>query len=91
MFNNIVYSAVCHYLHTLITNLSSFCTIIIDLPNFYTIFITNFGDPLGRFCKKRVRDRSYDLSKLEIPRAHYRLVLFLRHGRIFLENRPREF
>ena len=50
----------------------------------------NFEDPLGRFCKQRIRDGSYGLSKLEIPCARYRLVLFLRHGRIFLKNHPRE-
>ena len=77
-----------HYLHTLIKNLSSSCMITVDLPSFYMI---NFEDPLRQFCKKRACDGSYSLSKLEIPRAPYRLVLFLRHGRIFLKNRSREF
>ena len=63
MYNNIVIVPVHNYLHTLIKNLSSSCMIIVAYQRYSEL---NFEDPLRRFCKKRVRDRNYDLSKLEI-------------------------
>ena len=47
--------------------LCSFCTIITDLSNIYTIFKTPLWRSCQIVCKKNVWDISYDLLKWEIP------------------------